>query len=922
MRPLKLTMSAFGPYSKKTVLDLEKLGTNGVYLITGNTGAGKTTIFDAITYALYGEASGEERGPSMLRSKFADADTETFVELVFSCGGKTYKVKRNPEYERAKSRGKGTTSESASAVLTYPDGRTVNSIGQVNDIISKEIIGIDKKQFRKVSMLAQGNFLEVLTASTEERIKIFRRIFKTENYCSLQDALKKEKSRLNQNCEDARNSIRQYIDGISVSEDDPLFPQIEKAKNSELPLTETVSVIEALIESDSKAQKKLREEKKQSEELIGTVNKQLGKLGAQEKARRAVQTNKADKAKEEQNNLRLKEVFKAAEAAKPEIESAVKTKTILDREMPRYTELASLSQSVDSARRELDRYRTDVEKRKTLYESSSLTVSKLKDKLKTLENAGEQKQRLLNLKGTCETRMKQLTELDSARDDLSKISAECDRLQQEYTLAYHNSSRASAEYEAKNKAFLDEQAGIIAETLEDGKPCPVCGSCEHPHCAVKSENAPTEAELKKSKQAAELAQKAAQDKSKECAGKIAQKKASDENLRSRSQALGLDSGSDRFADEIKKALDETEKELSGLIKDIAKEDANIALKAQLEKDIPAKEKAREELKNSIAVLEKEIASLESQISSKSEQLEGERKKLRFESKEKAAAEIKKCEETIAGKNAELEAAEKALKESDDKIKRYDAAIKELEQQLCEKSDTDTETLSRKKAELDSGKKLVEKKLEAVTSRLSSNSAALAELKAKSGDLDALEKKYACVKSLSDTANGDIKGKEKIMLEAYVQMAFFDRIIARANIRFMIMSNSRYELMRRKASGSKKSQSGLDLDVIDHTNSTTRNVESISGGESFMASLSLALGLSDEIQSASGGVKLDSMFVDEGFGTLDGECLDQALNALTDLANGNCLVGIISHVAELKNRIDKQIVVTHGKSGESEAQIIC
>ena len=164
MRPLKLTMSAFGPYSKKTVLDLEKLGTNGVYLITGNTGAGKTTIFDAITYALYGEASGEERGPSMLRSKFADADTETFVELVFSCGGKTYKVKRNPEYERAKSRGKGTTSESASAVLTYPDGRTVNSINQVNDIISKEIIGIDKKQFRKVSMLAQGNFLEVLTA--------------------------------------------------------------------------------------------------------------------------------------------------------------------------------------------------------------------------------------------------------------------------------------------------------------------------------------------------------------------------------------------------------------------------------------------------------------------------------------------------------------------------------------------------------------------------------------------------------------------------------------------------------------------------------------------------------------------------------------------------------------------------------------
>ncbi len=207
------------------------------------------------------------------------------------------------------------------------------------------------------------------------------------------------------------------------------------------------------------------------------------------------------------------------------------------------------------------------------------------------------------------------------------------------------------------------------------------------------------------------------------------------------------------------------------------------------------------------------------------------------------------------------------------------------------------------------------------SYIASNKSALQKIKLKSGDLDDYEKRYQWVLPLSNTANGKVAGKEKIMLETYIQMTYFDRIISRANTRFMVMSGGQYELKRRKEAEDKKAQSGLDLDIIDHYNGTERSVKTLSGGESFKASLSLALGLSDEIQSIAGGIKLDTMFVDEGFGNLDDDSINQAMNALSGLAEGNRLVGIISHVSELKNRIDKQIVVAKEKSGGSKANII-
>lgn len=283
MRPIKLTVSAFGPYAGKTVLDLDKLGENGLYLITGDTGAGKTTIFDAITYALYGEASGDNRDASMFRSKYAEATTPTEVELVFSYAGKTYIVKRNPEYDRPKSRGEGYTTQKAEAQLTYPDGRVVTKQRDVDNAI-RDIMGINRSQFLQIAMIAQGDFLKLLLAPTEERKKIFRQIFKTQLYQDLQDRLKKESGQLNDKCDAARNSIKQYIDGITCDENDVLCIEVEKAKNGLLPAKDVMDLIDRLLTQDNdkkrlfKSQSRMQTKPSKSSMQIWVRLKQKNKL--------------------------------------------------------------------------------------------------------------------------------------------------------------------------------------------------------------------------------------------------------------------------------------------------------------------------------------------------------------------------------------------------------------------------------------------------------------------------------------------------------------------------------------------------------------------------------------------------------------------------------------------------------------------
>ena len=920
MRPIKLTVSAFGPYAGKTVLDLDKLGENGLYLITGDTGAGKTTIFDAITYALYGEASGDNREASMFRSKYAEAATPTEVELVFAYAGKTYTVKRNPEYERPKSRGEGFTTQKAEVQFLYPDGRVVTKQRDVDNAI-RDIMGINRSQFLQIAMIAQGDFLKLLLAPTEERKKIFRQIFKTQLYQDLQDRLKKESGQLNDKCDAARNSIKQYIDGITCDENDVLCMEVEKAKNGLLPAKDVAELIERLLTQDNDKKTAIQKSISDAEKALEIVNANLGKIEAKEKTQKALDQAQNSLTREKETNLALKADFDIEKGKISERELLAEEKARIEAEFPRYEALDTIEKQIKNDEDAISKKERQLKKDRDQYAADEAAFKTLKKEFESLEDAGEGKEKLSRQKEKAQQKQEKLKNLSKLFEGLHGFADTLDALQSDYKKASAASEKATADYEAKNRAFLDEQAGILAETLENGKPCPVCGSLEHPCIAHKSAKAPTEAQLKRAKENADQARKTAEGLSGECKkakGLLdAKKDETEKRAKELWQSVPFEDVENKLPEE-QKAVSE---EISALDRALSEEEKKVSRRSELAESLPKTEKALEEREKDILGRNTSLEADKASLSEKKKQRDTEKELLRFGSIEEAKKKSKALEKHIGEMKKAFDNAQNALSESDKKIAGYTSSIKELTKQISSDCDLDQEGETKKKTDITEKKAADDAAVKVLHTRIESNSQVLAHIREKVGELDALEKRYAWLKALSNTANGNISGKEKVMLETYIQMTYFDRIIARANSRFMVMSGGQYELKRRKEAENNRSQSGLDLDVIDHYNGTERSVKTLSGGESFKASLSLALGLSDEIQASAGGVRLDTMFVDEGFGSLDEESLDQAMRALSSLADGNRLVGIISHVADLKNRIDKQIVVTKEKSGGSKAQII-
>ena len=920
MRPLKLTISAFGPYADRTELDLNALGTRGLYLITGDTGAGKTTLFDAITFALYGEASGNNREPSMFRSKYAKAETPTEVELTFSYGGKIYCIKRNPEYERPKIHGEGVTTQKADAELRYPDGRVVTKLRDVDQAVLG-IMGIDRSQFMQISMIAQGDFLKLLLASTEERKAIFRQIFKTQRFQILQDRLKREAGALNDACTAARNSLNQYVQGIDADENDVLSIELRKAKSNTLPTEETVALLRKLIENDTDAETVLDLKKAGIDRELEIVNGNLGKIEAREKAKTAAAQQEKSLSEELEHFIELKKALEIQQSRTGEMDQVIQTRSRLEAELPRYDLLESHTREVEALEKQLKQNEGEQRKKKEQFETDSEKQAALKTELETLSDAGEKKQQLISRKENTEARKKRMDDLMAELRNHAEKTAELRNLQTAYAEAAVRSRQMTSDYEAMNQAFLDEQAGIIAERLEPGKPCPVCGSLTHPNLAKKSEHAPTEAQLKQARVDAEKAQKETQKKSEQCASARTGAEMLERQILEHIEALSLDCGLESAEPVLQKSLAEAESEIEKLSADVQTENLRIARKAALQEELPRRETILTAQKTALEGLSSTIAGQKAEIQTKNLQLTEEKKNLQYQSKREAENRARMLDAQVKKYREDLKNAEDAFHASDKKISGLRETIRSLTEQLSEQLDLDRDAEIKKKDALNEERKDVEVRAKRVSTRLSTNRTALHHIEYRIGDLKELEKRYKWLYALSSTANGSITGKEKIMLETYIQMTYFDRIIARANTRFMVMSGGQYELIRRKEAENNRSQSGLDLDVKDHYNGTVRSVKTLSGGESFKASLSLALGLSDEIQSSAGGVQLDTMFVDEGFGSLDEESLDQAMTALAGLADGSRLVGIISHVAELKNRIDKQIVITKEHSGGSRAKIV-
>ena len=920
MRPLKLTMSAFGPYAEKTVLELDKLGTGGLYLITGDTGAGKTTIFDAITFALYGEASGNTREPSMFRSKYAHPETPTEVELVFDYAGKTYTIKRNPEYLRSSSRRDGLTKKKADAELKYPDGRVITKQKDVNAAI-QDIMGITREQFMQIAMIAQGDFLKLLLASTKDRIGIFRHIFNTGRYSKIQAELDRANLDLVAQRKAAKSSIQQYIEGIVCDENDPLSIDLEKARNDSLPFDETRQVLEQLIKQDEALETSLTKSKKDTENELATVNTNLGTIEEKAKTVQQIEKNKKELSDENERHKALNNALESEKKNAKQSEKLSAAKAKIEAELPRYEQIEISQSEIKQKQDALLEAKQIHDNIIQQYEADKNSLDDLTKERKSLEDAGATIQKLTTRQEKANNRRQSLVKLEDELKDYKDQTDELKNLQKDYRSASKKAKTAKETYDKQNKAFLDEQAGILAETLVDGEPCPVCGSKHHPSIATKSVKAPTESALKKAKADAEKAQSTAEETSRNCA--IAQTKLNEhENtIQALIDELGLNVSIENASEAVEKEVQTVDAEIVKLTKEIEKENERVQRKGALDKEIPEKQAALETRGQEKEASGQRIVSLDSEIQAQSKQLEKDKKGLLFDSKEAAENRIQELTTDIEKKKKDLENAESAFNQSDKAVEGLKKAIAELEQRVAQAVELDFEAEEKKKESLEARKTEVESQLQTVRSRLSSNRTTEDNIRDKSGNLDTLDKQYKWLNALSDTANGKLIGKEKVQFETYIQMTYFDRIISRANTRFMIMSEGQYELKRRVEAENNQSQSGLDLDVIDHYNGTVRSVKTLSGGESFKASLSLALGLSDEIQSSAGGVQLDTMFVDEGFGSLDDDSLEQAMKALSGLAESNRLVGIISHVSELKSRIDRQIVVTKGQTGGSKATIV-
>ncbi len=924
MRPQKLIMTAFGPYAGKAQIDFEKLGQSGLYLITGDTGAGKTTIFDAITFALYGEASGANRDADMLRSKYADADTPTEVELYFLYAGKEYYIKRNPEYERAKNKGKGITKEKANAELHYPNGNVVNKNKEVTNAVT-QIMGINKEQFAQIAMIAQGDFLKLLLAGTEDRKKIFQKLFKTEKYYVLQERLKSESGKLKDKYDELRHSIAQYINGIASDDiTEEIALMVEKAKSGRGLDNEVLRVLDLLIENDNKLQYKNTDRLVEIEKQIEAITKVLTEAKTLKTAKESLEKSKSKFGELNESVNVLKKKLALEEAKKPEIEKIRKEIADIEAQLNDYTLLDEKNNTLFELDEDIATDSSILEDKKTDKADLEETIETLKTEFEKFKDVTADKVKLEADKKSLGDKSNELSELLTEFKNYSDLDFEIKEKQSIYIDASNEAKAKKDYYEELNIAYLNEQAGILADVLESGKPCPVCGALEHPSPAQKSPNAPSKKELDDAKEDVETADKALNIASQN-AGKTKTKLEEKEKTILASAKKLLSQNFDIVAakTEILAEKERIDNALSKVNTKLAEIEKDIKRKDEIEKVIPHKNDELKTIIDSINTLDKTIAENKATKKALTDEIKKLSEKLKFQSEEEANNAINKLKKQKQSLEMAYENAKKAVETCENDIKVETANIENNEKLLKDTKNIDILAEQEKKDKLHLERDDINLAQKDIHARIKTNTSIKTNISEKLDEFQGVSDRWTWMKALSNTANGNISGKEKVMLEAYIQASYFERIINRANQKFLVMTNGQYELVRQKMAENNRSQSGLELNVIDHYNGSERSVKTLSGGESFKASLSLALGLSEEIQSSAGGIKLDTMFVDEGFGSLDEESLSQAMNALASLAEGNRLVGIISHIADLKQCIDKQIVVTKDKKnhGGSAVEVI-
>ncbi|WP_160676705.1 AAA family ATPase [Clostridium sp. C8-1-8] len=1038
MRPIKLTICAFGPYADQQVIDFDALKGKNIFLITGPTGAGKTTIFDAISFALYGEASGSSRDKDSLRSDFASDENVTYVELEFELREKIYRIKRHPQQLKRKARGDGYTLKTAEAELILPDGTVITKVNNVDEKIN-EVLGINKQQFKQIVMLPQGEFRKLLEAESLEREAIFRKIFGTEAFLEVQNRLDIQRKKLYGDIMDVSNERRTYIRNIDSGEDEKLNTLINaedinitevleqsklKIEKDEAKVLEIRNALEKVINEQDKLQKQLF----QGQEINRKIDnsKLLKEALEKELSKREEYTSKETSlilARSASEVRQVEEMLEAKLQEKKSKEYLINQGTI---------NLENSLKLVESSKLRLDNeLKRDADKNKLLSEVSLLKSyeSKVKEyevKKKNIieldrvikskdEVRKDLRQKLILHKKTIEEKNLKVREFQKEQENLSvkevqfaAKKTQTDELRTLYRY-YQDYNKAISSYEAEKKEFLnteiqfkktkhdyeymDEifkkgQAGLLAKELLEGMPCPVCGSTKHPSPAKAIKDVPTEDELKLHKNNFDKINQEYQQKLQKLSALNASLTELENKYKEQEDKL-KEILSDKLSElDIRNKLNNTAEagkrlasELETLNKDIDKLKNNISLKEKLELEIDKLNKEYELETNNLEKLDNEytelfgkvkaeqelLVSVENEIPESIRVLSALEAKIKnnekliediVEALNKAQEAFNKATTNKASIEAELNTQRSNLKEIEEQvvklkerfelklkacdfssIDQYKAAfltldnIRILEKQIKEynenlKSLQDRYAASEKEVEnlnyinlegintsliqLKEEEKLVRDDEKKIAFRISTNTKALDKIQQLTSLIGDKEEKYSKVAELARIVNGD--NSERLTFERYVLAAYFDEIIEAANSRLYNMSGGRFVLRRKEEKGKGRKQEGLELEVFDNYTGKARHVKTLSGGEGFKASLCLALGLADVIQAYAGGINLDTMFVDEGFGTLDPESLDNAIQCLIDLQQGGRLVGIISHVPELKERIDARLEVTPAREG--------
>ena len=923
MKPLKLTMSAFGSYAGKNVIDFTGQQ-QGIFLITGDTGAGKTTIFDAITYALYNQTSGGERNGNMMRSQYAQPETETYVELEFLYRGQTYRVRRNPDYKITKTLKNGRIREQKvphSVELTLPDGTVFPEKKNATDAKIIEILGLTADQFSQIVMIAQGDFLKLLYTKSDERKMIFSKLFRTDIYWKIQENLRRKSMEMDERIQENDRAFEQEksrIIPLPESEELPLDELVERLRERVKDALKEQNLRRANVEELNKKITKYEEINKLfvSLEKIRRTGKELEARQAESKERRQQIENarKADKVLvAEQQNLRQQQAVEQSAQA-----IAKMTETLADHQEMFETLKTQLQEAEAKQKREA----ADIQKKMLALEQSFPSYE-------ALQNARSEEQQAKKVwedlgKTSEESFHKKEAGIAALKEQQKQQEQVVEQTKKNWEQTSLSASESAKHYEHMYEAFLKEQAGILAENLSAGCPCPVCGSTVHPDPAKLSDHAVTELEVEQAKKT----RAAAEEKRDLAHAAFETEKTEKQKL---AQAVEKEEADFVLAQTIaKQQRKEAEQNYVSLqkIAEQIREKLVYPSLAEAKKQYAAMQKALEAAEQEIAKKRQKVSELaEAMNTLKGQKLAEEEnqktaKKLAVKTEKEYAKLLEKSgfvsEETYhlailpERSRSKLEREEK---EYESQCLRQQSEQKLLEKQVSGKTYTDTTELNEQlKAEKQALKEAEKTYMELHTAyendrSVLQNCAVYLEKGKK------LESEDQVIKSLSKTANGRLSGSAKIDFETYIQRQYFKQIIHEANKRLLTMSNHQFILkLKEEANTGRKTNEGLDLSVYSLVTDSERDVKTLSGGESFLAALAMALGLSDIVERSAGAIHPDMMFIDEGFGSLDAQSRQQAIEVLAELAGDSRMVGIISHVTELKEQIDRKLVVSRTDKG--------